>query len=80
VRAGARFERRDRRHACRPNLDDAARRIGAAGFSLAGYTMIAIAGRATLPALCMAALAVERDAIHANTAGLVDEFFARHLR
>ena len=57
-----------------------AQRIGAGGFSLGGYTMIAIAGRATLPALCMEALAVERDAIHASTSGLADEFLPRHLR
>jgi len=38
------------------------------------------AGRATLPALCLDAPSVDRDAIHAKTTDLAEVFFARHLR
>ena len=38
------------------------------------------AGRATLPALCLDAPNVDRDAIHAKTTDLGEAFFARHLR
>jgi predicted dienelactone hydrolase len=38
------------------------------------------AGRATLPAPCIDALGVDRDAIHAKTADLAEAFFSRHLR
>ena len=38
------------------------------------------AGRATLPALCLDAPSVDRDAIHAKTTDLAEAYFARHLR
>jgi hypothetical protein len=37
------------------------------------------AGRAALPALCIDAPGVDRDAIHAKTADLGEAFFPRHL-
>ena len=37
-------------------------------------------GRAALPALCIDAPSVDRDAIHAKTADLAEAFFVRHLR